>query len=111
MLGLPWAFSRTLSVDIHGFNGVVPREGAIELIAMPAARGRDYSSLACPPNLGVAGMRFVGADLEVMSKTLASHAVAWASPPQRVTIAPYGARRAAAVLTPDGVWLEFLEAS
>ena len=62
VMGLPWPVVDHLAVDIRGFGGVSPGGGAIELISMPAVQGRDHAESAHPPNLGVAGLRFIVPD-------------------------------------------------
>jgi catechol 2,3-dioxygenase-like lactoylglutathione lyase family enzyme len=109
VMGLPWALARTLPIDIKGYGGVVQGDGAIELISMPGAGGRDFSSNARPPNLGIAALRFMVADAAALAERLVKAGQALAAPLQGVRISPYGACRAFAVQGSDGAWLEFIE--
>lgn len=106
VMGLPWAFSRRLAVDIRGFAGS-GRDGAIELIAMPEAQGRDYAGDAHPPNLGIAGLRFMVGDAASLAGSLRDRGIALAAPLTLIDLPPFGRSRTFAVTAPDGVWLEF----
>ncbi len=109
VMGLPWALARTLPIDIEGYAGGPAGDGSIELISMPGARGRDFSGAARPPNLGIAGPRFIVPDAGLLAERLVKAGQVLAAPPQVLTLAPYGACRAFAVRGSDGVWLEFIE--
>jgi catechol 2,3-dioxygenase-like lactoylglutathione lyase family enzyme len=109
VMGLPFALARTLPIDIKGYGGGLEGDGAIELISMPGAEGRDFSSGARPPNLGIAALRFMVADAAAVAERLVKAGQTLAAPPQVVRIAPYRACRAFAVWGSDGAWLEFIE--
>ncbi len=109
VMGLPFALARTLPIDIKGYGGGLEGDGAVELISLPGAQGRDFSSAARPPNLGIAALRFMVADAAALAERLRQAGQTLAAPPQGVRIAPYGACRAFAVQSPDGAWLEFIE--
>jgi hypothetical protein len=91
VMGLPWSFAATTPIDIRGFgSGTLTGDASIEMISMPAARGRDFSAAAHPPNFGIAALRI-------------------ANPPLRgtpISIPPYGICNAASLPGPDGVTLE-----
>ncbi len=109
VMGLPFALARTLSIDIKGYGGSSEGDGAIELISMPGASGRDFSADARPPNLGIAALRFMVADAAALAERLVKAGQTLAAPPQGVHIAPYGSCQVFAVWGADGVWLEFLQ--
>ncbi len=109
VMGLPFALARTLPIDIKGYGGGPEGDGAVELISMPGAQGRDFSSDARPPNLGIAALRFVVADAGALAERLVKAGQTLAAPLQGVRIAPYGACRVFAVWVAEGVWLEFVE--
>lgn len=109
VMGLPWALSAAQSVDIHGYSGQPAGDAAIELIDMPQSRGRDHSAQARPPNLGIAGLRFVVADLPSVAQRLADAGLTLSAPPCEIGLPPFGRGRACAVRGPDGIWLEFVE--
>ena len=107
VLGLPWQLVKTVPVDIRGYRGADPAYGAIELISLPGATGRDFSADARPPNLGIAGLRFMVDDL----RAVPSAAGPTGSPPRAVEIPHYGHVRAAVVEAPGGLWMEFVEST
>jgi catechol 2,3-dioxygenase-like lactoylglutathione lyase family enzyme len=109
VMGLPFALARTLPIDIKGYGGGLEGDGAVELISMPGAEGRDFSRDARPPNLGIAALRFMIADAAGLADRLVKAGQTLAAPVQGVRIAPYGVCRAFAVWGPDGAWLEFVE--
>ncbi len=110
VMGLPWPVVDHLAVDIRGFGGVSPGGGAIELISMPAVQGRDHAESAHPPNLGVAGLRFIVPDAAGARARLLADG-ARVTPVVATDIPPYGFSQAFAATAPDGVWLEFVEVS
>jgi len=109
VMGLPFALARTLPINIQGYASFADGDGAIELVSMPGASGRDFSSAARPPNLGIAALRFMVADAAALAERLVKAGQALAAPLQPVSIAPYGACRLFALWEPDGAWLEFVE--
>ncbi len=109
VMGLPWAFQRTLKVDIAGYAGETGHDSAVELISMPQAQGRDYGADARPPNLGTAALRYIVPDIAAVAALCKAGGVAPAAPIQNITIPPFGRVKAFAVSNLDGVWLEFIE--
>ena len=105
VLGLPWQLVKTIPVDIRGYRGADPAYGAIELISLPGARGRDFSADARPPNLGIAGLRFMVDDLSAALSVVGPAGL----PPRSVELPPYGHVMAAVVEAPGGLWIEFTE--
>jgi hypothetical protein len=111
-LGLPWPFEQQISIDIQGFNPGVDADSAIELIAIPQARGRDYSSNAHPPNLGIAALRFMVDDaLMLVNRLNTTDGASLTSPLNEEFIAPYGWRKLFSYSAPDGVRIEFCSLS
>ncbi len=109
VMGLPFALARTLPITIQGYASFADGDGAIELVSMPGASGRDFSAAARPPNLGTAALRFMVADAAAVAERLVKAGQTLAAPVQAVSIAPYGVCRVFAVWGPDGAWLEFVE--
>jgi hypothetical protein len=109
VMGLPWALNATQKVDVHGFNGLPAGDAAVELIDMPQSRGRDFAEHACPPNLGIAGLRFVVPEVSTVAARLAAAGYPAVQPASMVSMAPFGLCRACSVRGPDGIWLEFLQ--
>lgn len=110
VMGLPWAFSRDLKVDIRGFATGPAGDSAVELIYMPGAAGRDFAPAAHPPNLGIAALRVAVADAVGMMGVLAGRGiVSESSRMMEVVVPPYGRSRMFGVSGPDGVRVEFFE--
>lgn len=81
----------------------------IELVELRGVRGRDLSSRAIPPNLGLLALRFPVSRLADIEQRLAVAGWPLARPAAEVSLAPYGRIRLLAVRTPDGAWLEFFQ--
>ncbi len=109
VLGLPSNLNNQISrhtVIVHpeGIN-----DGSIELIQFDGLTGRDFSTLAKPPNLGVMALRFPVADLSALAARLqnAGYALGYRG---RVPLLPYGDVELLALRGPNGEWLEFFQA-
>ena len=109
VMGLPWLLNAHLKTDIRGFAGIPAGDGAIEFISVPEAQGRDFSERAHPPNLGLAGLRFMVDDVAALAQRLATHGFAPLRPIQTMQIAPYGDVGALGLSSIDGVWFEFVQ--
>ena len=109
VMGLPWQVARRALVDIRGFGGASVGDGTIELISIPDARGREFSTAAQPPNMGLAALRIFVQDAQRLAVQLTTSG---ASPSQIFTtvVAPYGLSRVFAVTGAEGVRIEFIEA-
>jgi catechol 2,3-dioxygenase-like lactoylglutathione lyase family enzyme len=108
VMGLPWPLADHLAVDIRGFGGQAPGGGAIELISMPGVQGRDHARDAHPPNLGIAGLRFIVPNAAAARARLMADG-APVTDLFAMPIPPYGPCQAFAATAPGGVWLEFVE--
>jgi hypothetical protein len=106
VMGLPFAFARTTPVQIVGYGGAPVGDGAVELIALPEARGRNFAANAHPPNLGIAALRVAVEDAAATARDLQARGVVADSPVQNLVIAPYGPCTAFAFTATDGVRLE-----
>lgn len=106
VMGMPFAFARRTPVEIVGYGGAPAGDGAVELIALPEARGRDFSANAHPPNLGIVALRVAVEDAAMTARDLLTRGVVADSPVQTVVIAPYGPCSAFAFTATDGVRLE-----
>jgi catechol 2,3-dioxygenase-like lactoylglutathione lyase family enzyme len=108
VMGLPWNYARRLAIDIAGFASATDPDGAIELISMPDAQGRDYAAWSHPPNLGIAGLRIHLSDIDAFAARLRDRGTQL-TPTMDMEIAPYGPCRVFAATGADGVWFEFIE--
>lgn len=111
VMGLPWAFARQTPVEIVGFSGGGQGDGAVELISIPEARGRDFAANAHPPNLGIVALRFHVEAVDRLAQDLAARGAGIVSPVQPMIIAPYGPCMACTIQAPDGVRLELFSTS
>jgi catechol 2,3-dioxygenase-like lactoylglutathione lyase family enzyme len=84
-------------------------EGSVELLRFEGAEGRDVSSRAVPPNLGILMLRFPVGDIDAFAAHAASEGIEIVMPPLTVELAPYGVRKLLAVRGPGGAWIEFFE--
>ena len=107
VMGMPWSFAASAPIEIVGFTGASANDGAIELISIPQALGRDYAGAAHPPNLGIAALRHLVLDLDGLARRLAGHGIVTA--PSNLHLPPYGPCRVLAVDGTDGVRLEFVQ--
>lgn len=109
VFGLPYklAMETPVKVSIVQPQGVM--EGSIELFGPGELAGRDFGAGARPPNLGLVVLRFPVEDLDGYLASLSAKGVALHVPPTELVVAPYGRIRTAAVLSPNGSWLEFYE--
>ncbi len=80
--------------------------GSVELIELDGIMGKDYSSRAHPPNLGIMTLRFPCRDVDNYKKRFSDEEIRGYG---LVDIPPYGLCKTLAIQSPDGAWLEFIE--
>jgi catechol 2,3-dioxygenase-like lactoylglutathione lyase family enzyme len=110
LFGIPPGVSDRVGLRLAIMHPEGKNEGSIELVTNPGARGRDLSDKAGPPHFGMAALRFPVRGIEAFAAHLTSQGHV---PELRLTqldLAPLGPVRMLAVRTPDGAWLEFIEA-
>lgn len=71
--------------------------------------GKDFSALAVPPNRGLLLYRCAVENIRAYYKTLLGKGIQMHRTLQEIIIEPYGKVNCFALLSPDGVWWEFLE--
>ncbi len=76
--------------------------GTLEILAFEGIRGRDYSTRARPPNLGMAAYLIMVPALEGYMATLRARGVPIVAEPTRLWLPPYGNRWAATIRSPAG---------
>jgi len=84
-------------------------EGSIELVELEGLTGRDFSQDAVAPNLGILTLRFPVDGLSQFVDSLQSKGILIEKGIERIEMNPYGQVDVAAIKSPDGVWLEFME--
>ena len=67
------------------------------------------SAHAVAPNLGILTLRFPVSDAKARAAGIAAKGGDIKTPPQKVTLPPYGDVTLFSVNTPDGVFLEFFQ--
>ena len=85
--------------------------GSVEFIALPHLKGGDYTRYAQPPNRGILTLRFPVTNLAAYHEHLKEKGVDVVTEPVTLRLEPYGEVSLMAVQTPNGVWLEFFEAT
>jgi catechol 2,3-dioxygenase-like lactoylglutathione lyase family enzyme len=105
----------------HNFVQRIPRRaavvypapgetGRIELMQFPGFTGKDVSSHASPPNLGILSVRYPVKNLSVYVDQLRARGIAPVYQAQSVKMAGIGTTDMIAVRDPDGSLTEFYEA-
>ena len=88
----------------------VPGEtGRVEVMQFQGLDGRDVSSRAVPPNLGILSLRFPVGDLDARQRAIKAGGVGAYYRPARLALPPYGDVTMFGVRSPDGALIEFFE--
>jgi len=109
VLGIPQNINDDIELPVFIVHPDGVNFGSVEFIQLKGLDGHDFSALAKPPNLGILMLRFPVKDAEKYSKEIQGRGVSLHRPITELEIQPYGKVKSFAVLSPDGVWLEFLE--
>jgi len=109
VIGIPPNINGDIDVPIYIVHPNGENTGSIELLETKQLKGRNVSRLAKPPNLGILMLRFPVADCHSYAKELQAKGVQLNSEVHAIEIHPYGKMNIFSVITPDGVWLEFME--
>jgi len=109
VLGLPHNLTTKISREVFILHPNGVNEGSIELLKFYGANGRDFSSFAVPPNLGILMLRFPVYDIKKIYQLSLDERIDIIYTPIQVELNPYGSVKLMAVRGPGGVWLEFFE--
>ncbi len=109
VLGIPNNINQDISVPIDIVKPDMDTTGSIEYLQTKELKGKDCSSLAKPPNLGILMYRFPVRDADAYAKKLIEKGVNLNAEVQTLEIQPYGNLKVFSVVSPDGVWIEFIE--
>lgn len=109
VIGLPQNLNKDITVPVDIVRPDKNAFGSLEFLEIKELKGKDCSTLAKPPNLGILMYRFPVKNAEAYAATLKERGVALNSEIQTVQIAPYGDIKLFSVRSPEGVWLEFVE--
>lgn len=108
VLGLPHNIATQVERTVYILHPEGKNEGSVELLQFHGATGRDVSSLAKPPNIGIATLRFPVSNLTQLSKLLQKNDINIESRTQMI-LRPYGLVDILAIKSPDNTWLEFYQ--
>ena len=97
----------TCKANIFSLDGT--RDVMFQACEFEGVTGKDFSSLAIPPNRGLLMYRCEVENVEAYYDSLLEKGVQMHQPLQEITIEPYGKVNCFALRSPDGVWWEFLE--
>lgn len=109
VLGLPLNAAMHHEQTIYILHPEGINEGSVELISFDGIKGRDVSSLAAPPNLGLLMLRFPVTGLAALAEHLQNNQVNKIKLTPGLTMPPYGEVDLLSVQAPEGAWLEFFE--
>ncbi len=111
-MGLPESLLRSGTVRERAASFRIEPQatgGSLEIFAFEGLRGRDYSTRAQPPNLGILAYRIHVPDLAAYERRIRANGVLPLAPTRCLQLPPYGTVEAFVVRSPDGAWLEFFE--
>ncbi len=97
----------TCKANIFSLDGT--RDVMFQTCEFEGVIGKDFSAKAKPPNRGLLLYRCEVENLPSYYNTLVQKDVKMHRPIQEITIEPYGKVKCFALLSPDGVWWEFIE--
>lgn len=97
----------TCKANIFSLDGT--RDVMFQACEFEGVDGKDFSSLAIPPNRGLLLYRCEVENVKEYYDSLVEKGIKMHQPIQEITIEPYGKVNCFALLSPDGVWWEFLE--
>lgn len=109
VLGIPANINSNITVPVYIVRPDINNYGSIEFLELKELKGKDCSTFAKPPNLGILLLRFPVADADAYAAKLKKNGLSLNTSVQTLAITPYGKVKAFSVLSPDGVWLEFIE--
>lgn len=109
VLGLPEELAVRQRWSIAMLQAPEAGGGSIELLALPGLSGRDFSSLANPPNRGIISLRFPVRDLHALRRDLGEAGVSIAREPAVVDLPPEGRVNMMTAYGPCGVRLDFYQ--
>lgn len=110
VIGIPPSMNQDITVPIDIVRPDINNFGSIEYIKTNELSGKDCADMAIPPNLGILMYRFPVRNAEAYAAKLIEKGVELNSTIHTVHVPPYGALKIFSVRSPDGVWIEFVEA-
>ncbi len=109
VIGVPPNINGDITVPVCIIHPNGENDGSLELLETIELKGKDCSALAKPPNLGILMYRFPVRNADAYASELIKKGVILNSKVHTLTIEPYGQVKIFSVLSPDGVWIEFIQ--
>ncbi len=109
MFGIPMNMIENVTCKATIFSLDGTRDVMFQACEFEGVEGKDFSHLAIPPNRGLLLYRCDVENLQNYYDSLLKKGVKIHRPMQLILIEPYGEVYCFALLSPDGVWWEFLE--
>ncbi|WP_298477798.1 VOC family protein [uncultured Maribacter sp.] len=109
MFGIPMNMITEVTCKANIFSLDGTRDVMFQLCEFKGVEGKDFSSLAIPPNRGLLLYRCEVKGLKEYYKSLIEKEVKIFQPMQKITMEPYGEVSCFSIQSPDGVLWEFLE--
>ncbi|WP_350288858.1 VOC family protein [uncultured Croceitalea sp.] len=109
VIGIPPNINQDITVPIDIVRPDKDNFGSIEYIHTNELKGMDCAEFAKPPNLGILMYRFPVKDAEAYATKLKERGLKLNSEIQIANVPPYGDLKIFSVLSPDGVWIEFVQ--
>jgi len=109
VFGIPYNVFPNVIRKISILSPTGKNEGSVELVQLEGLIGRDFSKEAIAPNLGILTLRFPVDGLHEFVQSMQNKGVVIEKGIERIEMSPYGLVDIAAIKSPDGAWLEFME--
>jgi hypothetical protein len=107
-MGYPWNFAQTEPRLFQAFaNNETDRNGSVQVMQVEGITGKDFSSRAKPPNLGILTLRFPVPNVENFARDFKARGGTVLATQQALQLPPFGKVDIVAIETPGGVRLEF----
>lgn len=109
MFGIPFNMIEHVNCKANIFSLDGTNDVMFQTIEFEGAEGKDFSERAIPPNRGLLLYRCNVENIYDYYDSLMKKDIVIHRPLQKIMILPYGEVECFALLSPDGVWWEFLE--
>ncbi len=109
IFGVPYNVWPSISRKIAILSPDGSNKGSVELVQLDGIEGKDFSSVAVPPNLGILMLRFPVKNLDAYLEAVEDAGGSVYIKAQELSFEPHGNIKQAVIKSPDGVWLEFFE--
>lgn len=109
MFGIPVNMIEDVTCKANIFSLDGTRDVMFQTCEFEGVVGKDFSNLAVPPNRGLLLYRCEVENVKDYYDVLVGKGIEIHQPLQELSIEPYGKVNCFALLSPDGVWWEFLE--